>query len=387
MRRIKFLLTFVAVTVFLHLYIALRLLPDADLSPAFTHLGAVLIVALYGAVVLGVIGRFVKRQPLADRLTWIGMLALGLFSSLLVLTLLRDVFLLCAFVVEALTHSAFLSAPWRAESARAVPVLALLSTLVGFFNARRRARVVTIDVPIAGLPAELVGFTIAQISDLHVGATIKRRYIDAIVDAVNALSPDLIAVTGDVVDGSVRDLNSHTAPLGRLSARHGTFLVTGNHEYYSGAAEWIIEFRRLGLRVLLNEHVVIDHGSAQLVVAGITDYTAPNFDPSHHSDPLRALAGAPLDIVFKLLLAHQPRSAHAAAQAGFTLQLSGHTHGGQFFPWNFFVRLQQPFTAGLAKLEGLWVYTSRGTGYWGPPKRLGAPSEITRLRLSALPAA
>jgi len=295
--------------------------------------------------------------------------------------------LLCAFVVEALTHSAFLTAQWRAESARAVPVLALLSTLVGFFNARRRARVVTIDVPIAGLPAELVGFTIAQISDLHVGATIKRRYIDAIVDAVNALSPDLIAVTGDVVDGSVRDLNSHTAPLGRLSARHGTFLVTGNHEYYSGAAEWIIEFRRLGLRVLLNEHVVIDHGSAQLVVAGITDYTAPNFDPSHHSDPLRALAGAPLDIVFKLLLAHQPRSAHAAAQAGFTLQLSGHTHGGQFFPWNFFVRLQQPFTAGLAKLEGLWVYTSRGTGYWGPPKRLGAPSEITRLRLSALPAA
>jgi len=201
MRRIKFLLTFVAVTVFLHLYIALRLLPDADLSPAFTHLGAVLIVALYGAVVLGVIGRFVKRQPLADRLTWIGMLALGLFSSLLVLTLLRDVFLLCAFVVEALTHSAFLSAPWRAESARAVPVLALLSTLVGFFNARRRARVVTIDVPIAGLPAELDGFTIAQISDLHVGATIKRRYIEAIVDAVNALSPDLIAVTGDVVDG------------------------------------------------------------------------------------------------------------------------------------------------------------------------------------------
>jgi len=133
--------------------------------------------------------------------------------------------------------------------------------------------------------------------------------------------------------------------------------------------------------------VVIDHGSAQLVVAGITDYTAPSFDPSHHSDPLRALDGAPLDVVFKLLLAHQPRSAHAAAQAGFTLQLSGHTHGGQFFPWNFFVPLQQPFTAGLAKLEDLWVYTSRGTGYWGPPKRLGAPSEITRLRLSALPAA
>jgi hypothetical protein len=236
-------------------------------------------------------------------------------------------------------------------------------------------------VPIAGLPAALHGFTIAQITDLHVGATIKRNYVDRVVDAVNALGADLIAVTGDLVDGSVRDLAPHTAPLARLAARHGAYFVTGNHEYYSGAPAWIAEIRRLGLTVLENEHVVLNHDATDVVVAGVTDFGAHHYDPAQRSDPDAAMAGAPADAGVRLLLAHQPRSAFAAEKAGFDLQLSGHTHGGQFLPWKFFVRLQQPFTAGLRRLGTLWVYTSRGTGYWGPPKRLGAPSEITHLTL------
>ncbi|MEO7853330.1 MAG: metallophosphoesterase, partial [Rubrivivax sp.] len=135
------------------------------------------------------------------------------------------------------------------------------------------------------------------------------------------------------------------------------------------------------ITVLLNEHVVLRHDGSEMVVAGVTDHSAHHFDARHRSDPRLALAGSPPDSAMRLLLAHQPRSATAAADAGFHLQLSGHTHGGQFWPWNLFVRLQQPFTAGLHRLQGLWVYTSRGTGYWGPPKRFGAPSEITRLRL------
>jgi predicted MPP superfamily phosphohydrolase len=141
------------------------------------------------------------------------------------------------------------------------------------------------------------------------------------------------------------------------------------------------EVRRLGLAVLMNEHVVLRHRGASVVVAGVTDYGAGHFDPAQRSDPDAAMMGAPRDAGVRVLLAHQPRSAYAAAPAGFDLQLSGHTHGGQFFPWNFVVRLQQPFTAGLHRLGKLWVYISRGTGYWGPPKRLCAPSEITRLRL------
>jgi predicted MPP superfamily phosphohydrolase len=257
----------------------------------------------------------------------------------------------------------------------------VLTSAIGFVNARRRARILNVDVPIPGLPAALEGFTIAQISDVHVGPTIKSNYVEAIVDAVNRLGADVVAITGDVVDGSVAQLSRHTAPLGRLHANHGVYLVTGNHEYYSGADAWIAEFRRIGLTVLVNEHVVIEHDGARLVLAGVTDYTGGQFDAAHRSDPAAAIEGAPHDIETRVLLAHQPRTAHAAADAGFTLQLSGHTHGGQIFPWNFLVRLQQPFTAGLAKLDSLWVYTSRGTGYWGPPKRLGAPSEITRVRL------
>ena len=173
------------------------------------------------------------------------------------------------------------------------------------------------------------------------------------------------------------------APLAGLNSRHGTFFVTGNHEYYSGAQAWVAELRRLGLRVLMNEHVLLEHGDGSLVLAGVADFSAHHFDEAHRSDPQAAMAGAPDEVPVRVLLAHQPRSAAAAAQAGFHLQLSGHTHGGQFLPWNWFVRLQQPFTAGLNRWQDLWVYTSRGTGYWGPPKRLGAPSEITHLRLVA----
>ncbi len=304
---------------------------------------------------------------------------MGLFSSLFVFTLLRDV----ALLIAALFTPAVATARVQNTSAWIVVGAAVFATLIGFINARRVARVVHVDVPIANLPPALHGFSIAQISDIHVGPTIRRNYVEGIVAAVNRLEADAIAITGDLVDGSVRELASHVEPLAQLRAKYGTFFVTGNHEYYSGERAWTSELRRLGLRVLMNEHVVVDHGDAKLVIAGVTDFSAHHFDPVNRSDPAAALADAPTDAGAKILLAHQPRSAPGAAAAGFDLQLSGHTHGGQFWPWNFFVRFQQPFTAGLDRLGSLWIYTSRGTGYWGPPKRFGAPSEITRIRLVA----
>jgi predicted MPP superfamily phosphohydrolase len=231
------------------------------------------------------------------------------------------------------------------------------------------------------LPQALHGFSIAQISDVHVGPTIKRGFVERIVRRVNALNADMIAVTGDLVDGSVQQLSAHTAPLAGLTARHGAYFVTGNHEYYSGERAWTDEIRRLGMRVLKNEHVVLDHDGTSLVLAGVTDYSAHHFDPAQRSDPAAALRGAPADAGAKILLAHQPSSASAAAQAGFDVQISGHTHGGQFWPWNLFIHLFQPFTSGLHRLKNLWIYVSRGTGYWGPPNRFGVPSEITRIRL------
>jgi predicted MPP superfamily phosphohydrolase len=315
------------------------------------------------------------RGPWAVMLPW---LTMGFFSYLLVLTLLRDV----SLIASALALSPQAHESWIRISAMGVMALTPAITLVGFVMARRVAPVVNVNVPLAGLPKELEGFTIAQITDIHVGQTIKRNFVEAIVDRVNLLHADMIAITGDVADGSVPDLAHHTEPLTRLASRHGTYFVTGNHEYYSGADAWIRELERLGAKVLMNEHVVLDHDGAALTVAGVTDYSAHHFDPSHKSDPQAAAKGAP-EHAPKVLLAHQPRSANSAEAAGYHLQLSGHTHGGQFWPWNFLVRLQQPFTAGLNRLGRMWVYTSRGTGYWGPPMRFGVPSEITLIHLVA----
>jgi predicted MPP superfamily phosphohydrolase len=406
----------VCIVALLHAFVGWRLAPELA-----APWGWVLCVGLALSAVLmplGLLGSRVAKQPWADRLSWVGLLLMGLFSTLFVLTALRDVLLLAAWAVDALGVDLPLASA-RSLSGQATPVLALLVTALGFLNARRTPAVVRVDVPIAGLPTALHGFTLAQISDVHVGPTIKAAFLQRIVAKVNTLGADVVAITGDLVDGKVAELAAHVAPLAGLQSRHGTFFVTGNHEYYSGAHAWIAELRRLGLKVLMNEHVVLYHsrllgadthfaavqstapsgraiglanlGSdpknlqtvAPLVLAGVNDFTAHHFDPTHRSDPALALLGAPASALVRILLAHQPRSAQAALEAGFDLQLSGHTHGGQFWPWNLFVPLQQPFTKGLNRLQSLWVYTSRGTGYWGPPKRFGAPSEITLLRLVA----
>jgi predicted MPP superfamily phosphohydrolase len=380
----------------LHAYIGLRLLPALfALTPAGASVLLIALLLSAATMPLPFIGLRSGRPPVDGVWRWLGLLCMGWFSSLFVLTLARDAGLLLSGLAQWAAGAAIAWPRLQGWSAAAVPLLATGASLIGFFNARRTARVLRVDVPIRDLPPALAGFLIAQLSDIHVGPTIRRGYVQRIVDAVNRLEADAIAITGDLVDGSVAELREHIAPLAGLQARHGTFVVTGNHEYYVGAHAWIDELRRLGLRVLLNEHVLLDArgakgaqtdeeaGAATLVLAGVTDFNAVHFDAAHASDPHAALAGAPGAATTRVLLAHQPRSAPAAADAGFQLQLSGHTHGGQFFPWNLFVPLQQPFTSGLHRLREMWVYTSRGTGYWGPPKRLGAPSEIALLRLVA----
>ena len=374
------------VSLLAHAYVGWRLAPSLGSPAAALALVALLLVSAL-TLPYGLAARRAASGRFATRLAWTGLVCMGFFSSLFVLTVLRDLGLLAFAAIAALAPHRVALAPFVVPSAQAAAIAAAVVTAWGFANARRTARVVRIDVPVAGLPRALDGFTIAQISDVHVGPTIKRPYVEAIVDAVNRLDVDLVAITGDLVDGRVSELAADVAPLARLSSREGSFFVTGNHEYYSGVLPWVRELRRLGLAVLLNEHAVVRRGDAALVVAGVTDFNAGHVDSAHVSDPAAALAGSPRDADVRVLLAHQPRSADAAEAAGFDLQLSGHTHGGQFWPWNFFVRLQQPFTAGLHRWRAMWVYTSRGTGYWGPPKRFGAPSEIAVLRLVAAPVA
>ena len=375
----RFVRNIVTLIALLHIYVGARLLPALPITALGRVLGALALCASFALIIVGARARMLQNGSLAANLAWVGSLNGGFFSSLAVLTVVRDIFLGPAVLLASHSEAATL----ETASAIAVPILAVLATIIGFIDARRRPRVVDVEVPLRDLAPELHGFTIAQISDVHIGPTIRRPFLRGIVEIVNSLDVDLVAITGDLVDGSVEQLAAQVEPLSQLRARLGTYFVTGNHEYYSGAPAWIAELRRLGLHVLLNEHVVLKSRGASLLLAGVTDYSAHNFDPAQRSDPQAALAGAAPGLRPRVLLAHQPRSAAAAADAGFDLQLSGHTHGGQFWPWNFFVRLQQPFTAGLNRLGDLWIYTSRGSGYWGPPKRLGVPSEIARVRLVA----
>jgi predicted MPP superfamily phosphohydrolase len=228
------------------------------------------------------------------------------------------------------------------------------------------------------LPKALSGVKIVQISDVHVGPTIGRAFVEDLVARVNALDPDIVAITGDLVDGSVAELREHVAPLEKLRTRFGTFFVTGNHEYYSGVESWCRELGTLGLRVLRNQHVTLGDERGNFDLAGIDDHEARRFGGA--SDLSTALAGRDGSREL-ILLAHQPRAVLEARRHDVGLQLSGHTHGGQIWPWKYFVYLQQPIVAGLGRFGRTLVYVSCGTGYWGPPMRLGAPAEITQIVL------
>lgn len=257
----------------------------------------------------------------------------------------------------------------------------------GMIEARGTHEIVDVEVYLSKLPPALDGFSIVQLTDLHVGLTIDRHFVKRVVDRANALSPDLIALTGDFVDGKVEDLRDEIAPLAELRAKHGVYAVTGNHEYYAGVEPWIAEISRLGAKYLRNEHVTIGSSDASFHLAGVDDHGARGGDHGEDfaaatsgRDPARAL----------VMLAHQPRQVRRAAKHGVDLQLSGHTHGGQIWPWHYLVRIQQGgLLAGRYEYEGTQLYVSRGCGYWGPPVRLLAPLEITRviLRSGAKPVA
>lgn len=355
----------------LHLFIGISLIGDLGLGLAGQLPLWALLILSFVLVPLG----FRSRDMNSRLLAWAALIAMGVFSSLAVFSLLRGVMVALASLVG---HP--LDAAWRAGSAWVVLGLVLLVALRSVYNARRTAKVKEVELALPTLPAGLEGLRIVQLSDLHIGPTIKAGYLQRIVERVNGLDADLVAITGDLVDGSVAELRLEFLPLQQLKARLGTYAITGNHEYYSGAKAWVRAWREQGLTLLIDEHRVLQHQGTPFVLAGITDYSAPLYVPSHRSDAAAAFAGAP-EGLFRLLLAHQPRSAPKAEAAGADLQLSGHTHGGQFWPWMHFVRLQQPWVAGIHRLGRLTVYISRGTGYWGPPLRFGAPSEITLIRL------
>jgi predicted MPP superfamily phosphohydrolase len=260
-------------------------------------------------------------------------------------------------------------------------VVASLAMLVeGLRRASTGPRVRTIEVRSAKIPQELDGFKIVQISDLHVSSTIKRDYVEDVVTITNALEPDLIALTGDIADGTVTTIQSDVAPLAQLNPKGRVFYVTGNHEYYWFGQEWIDAMSRLGATPLLNSSQTIETRGKSLIIAGVIDPAAALESPGVRPDTEAAIRGTDPSL-YRILLAHHPGIAEKAERAGFDLQLSGHTHGGQFFPWTLVVRKVHKFNLGLFKHGRMHVYVNPGTGTWGPPIRLGTHPEITLLVL------
>jgi len=379
------------VATLLTLYLGLRLIEPSNMSRKH-KVAAWLVVGglLFGQRLTWFLHREGFEGYLFNAIDWVGFVFLGFVSILVIFMLVRDI----PFIFNAIKSGLYKMFVRRSKrpyfiepdrerrrfllNASNAVILAATVPLTGYaiFEARSKPTVIYNDLPILDLPEGLDGFTIAQISDTHIGPTIRGDWMQMVVDEVNKLGADMVVHTGDMVDGSVASLNGSVKPLGDLKAPYGKWLCTGNHEYYSGVNDWLKEARRLKIQPLVNEHALIDTGKGKILLAGVSDYRGSRLEPAHVSSPADAMKGAPEHDV-SIMLAHQPRSVFEASKAGVDIQLSGHTHGGQYFPYTFAINMFQPYVRGLHLHDDTLIYVNSGTGYWGPPMRLGSPPEIT----------
>jgi uncharacterized protein len=391
-----FLLVSTSILGGIHGYVWLRLVRDTGLPEPWRRAAGILLALLALGIPLGLfLGRrasgWTARLAPAAAAAWLGTVFV-LFCSVAVLDLVRLSAGGLGFVLDWMRSRVDPPADpeRRLFVARAMAGGALLiaggATAGSLRSALGPARIHEVPVRLERLPPALSGYTVAQISDLHVGPALRAPTVRRVVEQTNALKPDLVAITGDLVDGSVEELGSTVAELARLRARHGVVFVTGNHEYYSGVEPWLAELRRLGIRVLQQERIEVGEPGASFDLAGVDDWGYAASRPGGYAGALgRALAGRDPERSL-VLLQHQPRGVDEAVRAGVELQLSGHTHGGQIFPFTLLVAAVYPYVAGLyphrSGSDRGQIFVSRGTGFWGPPMRLGSPPEIAKIVLT-----
>lgn len=396
---IYFIFIPIGILTFLYGFVGWRLLSPLHLSNPWKLL-AWLIVLVFAAFPVASIFMLLTRVEgtISDVVAWLAYLSLGFASILFFFLIVKDVAVFGSFlfgkvqgifVSETVASTTGSGLGDNGEGRRQLlwtsvnlAILGLAGSMTGCGVVQARSRINTerVSIPLKRLTSSFEGFRIVQVSDVHVGPTIKGDFVEEIVNRVNEMKPDMIVITGDLVDGSVEYLSRDVAPLSRLEAPFGKYFVTGNHEYYSGVFSWVEKMKELGFDVLLNEHRMINRNGSTIVLGGVTDFRAEQNVPEHKTDPIASLKGAPKADA-NILLAHQPVSVYRASRAGYDLQLSGHTHGGQYFPFSKLIGIAQPFIAGLYQYEKTWLYVNRGTGYWGPPIRLGSPAEITEITL------
>jgi uncharacterized protein len=373
-----------AATWLLHRYVWARLVRDPAWSDPWGRTLTVAFVVLAVSVPLAFLAmRWLPRSASAP-VAWVAYVWLGLALYLFLFTVAADLGRGVAAVAGALPRDPERRVALARMLAGSVAGVAALLGIGGAVNVARGFDVRRVRIPLARLPRSASGYRIVQLTDVHVGPTIGRAFVEQVVRETNALAPDMVVITGDLVDGTVEQLAALVEPLRDLRVSDGVYFVTGNHEYYSGADAWIAHLATLGIRVLRNERVAIRGGVFDL--AGVDDTSAGRMLPHHGQDVAGALAGRdPARAV--VLLAHQPKALKHAVAADVDLQLSGHVHGGQMVPFNWLARLDQPFVRGLHRVERTWLYVSTGTGYWGPPMRVGPGAELTHIELVSDPEA
>lgn len=367
----------------LHVYLYRRLLRDTGVGKRWRKLGILALAALGLLLVTSRLARFVLPTGWSLPYATSGWLWMGLATYLLCCLVAVDVLWLAARAGRRLaakpaqapdeSRRLFLS---RAVAGAAVAASGA-ATSYGYWRAFHPAEITELGLKLRGLPKALEGFGIVQLSDVHVGGVIERGFLEELIARVNALKPDLLVVTGDLVDGDVATLGPAVAAFRNVRSRYGAYFVTGNHEYYSGDEDWARALPGLGLTVLRNQRVSIGEPGASFDLVGVDDWSARGV---HRYDLDQATFGRDLERP-AVLLAHQPRDFRNAVAKGIGLQLSGHTHGGQFFPGTLLVPAVWEYPVGHFRHGDGHLYVSRGTGFWGPPLRLGSAPEIVKLTL------
>jgi predicted MPP superfamily phosphohydrolase len=343
--------------------------------------GLLLYFMMYLAVFARIAIAKLGHSDLILTLAWVGYVSIGMVSMLF-----------CAAVIKFFVNTGGLAvskaspkfSPSRRQflsksvgSAMSLAVLPLAG--YGVYRAVGDPAIKNIKISKENIHPNLKGLRIVQLSDIHVGPTIGEETVRRLVDITNTLDADIVAITGDLVDGSARYISEYVNGLSSIKSKYGTYFVTGNHEYYSGAEAWVKKVQEMGIKVLSNDNITIDHNGAKLLLAGVPDLQSDRFGFEKPMPERAFKSDNPYDI--SILLAHRPELAEDSAKAGFDIQLSGHTHGGQYFPWTVVIHLFQKYVRGLYKIDDMILYVSQGTAYWGPPLRIGAESEISVIEL------
>ena len=377
-----FFILFSTVLLSVYSYVGWRFIWTFQIPSLYKSLILIILLLFYCLTIITFIFYFIKvENNITQIIAWLGYAGLGIVSLLFFIQLGADLLLLAqSLLLKGHSFDPHRRAFLNSSAKTIVGGIAGVGSLWGMYQALKEPVIKRVEIKIEGLPESLKGFRMAQITDLHVGSMITGKFVERVTKKIQKLNADMLFFTGDAADGSVQSYGKHLNSLTEIHPKYGKYFVTGNHEYYSDMNGWLQLIEGLGFKILVNESQNIIVNDATIMITGIPDRTGRHFSSFHKTDMEKALGGMNSSDL-KILLAHQPGDVEHATKYGFDLQLSGHTHGGQYFPFSLLVQMAHPFLKGLHKRENTWIYINQGTGYWGPPLRIGTVPEITEIVL------